>query len=338
MDRIRVLVVCLVAVGAEKLEAVSFAAPYKNLQQNFVLSEGLEKMQDVEGHNIKLTAGSPGDAGAVWGKTPVNLMEFSAVLEVSVDGPGTKDPDTSSTFAMFIANEPTWKAGNGEIAGTTEAFTGLAIQIHLSAQDMFAEDHKEVRVFLNPAGNMKYANMVQLGQSCKVGFALEKVKLKLMMIQDMLFIVTDEHGDGHWNDCVSIPIGLGDMMKNAYVGFSSVTGPKALKPAQIYSLRTLTIYNKWDEAEVGHGQVGHEDYSVDPMDELKNADETRIEYTYHEGHLDGSAPDLQVAIVTMEEAREWCTAHPQCMSFSQNGADAMSTTAVTTYFKETVTW
>ena len=159
-----------------------------------------------------------------------------------------------------------------------------------------------------------------------------------MMIQDMLFIVTDEHGDGHWNDCVSIPLGLGDMMKSAYVGFSSNTGPRSQKPAQIYSLRTLTIYNRWDEAEVGYGQVGHEDYSVDPMDELRNADEDMIDYKYHEGHLDGSAPDLHVAIVTSEEARKWCTAHPQCMSFSQNGAEAFSTTAQRTYFKETVTW
>jgi hypothetical protein len=165
-----------------------------------------------------------------------------------------------------------------------------------------------------------------------------QVKLKLMMIQDMLFIVTDEHGDGHWNDCVSIPLGLSNMMKAAYIGFSSNTGPRSEKPAQIYNLKALTVYNQWDEAEVGHGQIGHEEM-YDPHDEVAaNTDASLIDYKYHEGHLDGQAPDLHVAIVTTEEAQKWCTANPSCLSFTQNGGESFAVKAVTTYFKETVTW
>jgi hypothetical protein len=161
-----------VGVHAEILETASFAHPFTNLKTNWNPTKGI----DTSGTTLKLTKGYPGDAGAVWGKSPVNLMEFSAVLEVSVDGPGTDNPETSSTFAMFVSDSPMWKPGNGKIAGSQDSFTGFAVQIHLSAKHMFAEEHKEVRVLVSPPGSqIKYADMVALDYSCKVGFALEQV-------------------------------------------------------------------------------------------------------------------------------------------------------------------
>lgn len=296
------------------------------------VSQGLAPQAGTGAIKLKATGGQLNDVAAAWSKAVYDLRELSSILTMEAVGSGG-----GSRFAWIFANDPvdgsTRAPGkHGLDLRNPEHWIGFAITFDLVQGAEHNPDHRDVRIVL---GGSTSAAMQESSNSCKVNFAFDRIMTKIMVYQRTLFVFTSEHGDMNWQECAVVPLDnlAPEALSHGRMGFQSdgLVHFDAARALEI-AVTSIDTDSRWDMA----GSRPLEDHR---SEQAAPGVEGRGEWQHMFGHMDGQAPDINTATMTIAAAKEWCAPKAECHGFTFNAVEVDEENGqYDMHFKTTTAW
>lgn len=258
------------------------------------------KTWKIRNNNLPLSLNDASRPGSIWSKSSANLKEFSGVVRVQLFAPedvnGVEGTSTSS-FGIFVSRNTGWVRGAGEISGTTQHFSGIAILIDSPSLALARGSNSreqsmvEVKVLNNNLGKLSLAEMQMEMKSrrshCTVPVkriptakllghwdlnkganAPEKARknkqpaafeaiVKLMFANNNLYVMRPVSGGLTWENCLLMHVKK--QRGDDLILSRAHIGFSASSGPWRWQLRSAQFHPRWDHMEPGEIKRKHQE-------------------------------------------------------------------------------
>jgi mannose-binding lectin 2 len=230
--------VLVVVVRGVRLEDLSFAAPFKEVDAagKRVVSKAwrVSGTTVVNSNFLRLTPDRQSKRGALWSVGSLNRNAFGSILKFRISGQGTNF--YGDGIAMWITSNTAWK--EGEFHGAQEQFKGVAIIMDTFKNLEYAFAHRDVTILVND-GTKTYEQMTDDVVGCDIDVryhngradfsVTDASRLSFFIDESSLMTVqVDARNTGNWVDCVQVqlPFERG-WLEKSHIGLTASTGSLA---------------------------------------------------------------------------------------------------------------
>ena len=297
------------------------------------VTQGTGNVSPLQAIQLKATGATLGEVASAWSKQVYDFRELSSILTLGAEGAGG-----GSQFSWIFANDPADGSargvqGQGIDLWQPEHWIGFAVAFNLRKGSEHDPAHRDVTVLLG--GTASAGSLQDSANSCKVNFSFERIMLKIMVYQRTLFVFTSEHGDMNWQECAVVPLDnlAPEALSAGRMGFQSDGLPRwDPARAQTMSVVSMDTDSRWDMA----GSRPLEDHRSEGA---AAGVEGRGEWQHFNGHMDGQAPDINTATMSIGDAKDWCAPRSNCHGFTFNADEVdVANGQYDMHFKETTAW
>eukprot|EP00937_MAST-01D_sp_MAST-1D-sp2_P008230 g8230.t1 len=196
----------------------------------------------------------PGQISQLWSRSPANIDELALFMTFTLAGRGLKGASTCerATHGVWLNGvpvSPSDEEGTAQLAGRWEKFRGLGVIMDLCAEGPDGEHN--IRLVQNPHGDRSLNDIIAWGHHCRMPDLrwettshgdIATFSIKIMIAQNMAFVMHDVTATNVYAECVTQPIdGGSEALQQARLGFTSSSGGQ-----QRMFLKHALAHSRWD--------------------------------------------------------------------------------------------